>query len=841
MMARGGRSYVAYNRLKISSVTDDLVSMFARVFQIDEGSASYQGMRCLIRAWRDENYAQYSGQGKPTQNQFLLDFDVSYRLRRIRFVLNKLDELSRLDQPAREILRFRKQDAWLTGDAPAAAARNAEFRGELRALKEGLLGIYRRLHGLERRLWPTRTADSPLIALTQDLNITVEDLQSFTTLKPAEPAAAADGESSCKKPAGQPASEDECTARARRFLEERPPQKAALDAVAVKLRQLLRDWWLKPGHVEALDRLAESSTSAPVDAARNTIRHYYDCYEDYDQVLFPILFQSDIVGEGSAIEVIRLSPEDATCLMDDRVEAMKPAPLRKLAGITLGHFGAFVEREWRRNDIMWGRLDAAERLITTILPDAADEGRRVALIDEAQRAIIREELSDVERSRLFDQIAAAGASPASLAFARKILLDEKEALQDYREKLSREPDPKGAVRAIARSTQVIGKMLEGIAVKRKLETKRISLITRLGSIFWGLVEVAVPRSLPQLFFHYWLQLIYAFSILLIVTGILTGRPDATHAGGTVLAIAAAVHLATALLSDYMRGSRGVWKAAKVLVALIAGGCAVIGAVQAPRVFREAWDGIRGGTQTLPSHDLFEWVVIAIGAAGALAILTGLWMQSHARTLDFAAKRKRSSAGVRAPILAIEVPESSLDVRAVVGDLHGPDRETMREIQYGDFVFIAEYWLVFSGLAWLMQHDYPAWLPLAVAGFACATAGAVFDVLEDRAILKLLKQPLPAKPALGDALQALVNSTRRASLAKWGLLFTALLLLSPLFFALGGPVALLGICFTLAGLVGIIGLWKRPAIAIGNQLLGLGLLILTVYLLVKPERFLLAPK
>ena len=91
------------------------------------------------------------------------------------------------------------------------------------------------------------------------------------------------------------------------------------------------------------------SASAAVNAARLTIRHYYDRYEDYDLVLV-----SDSVPERTfsarapAIDVIRLSPEDATCLMDDRQEAIKPAPLRKLAGITLGHFGGFVERESRR-------------------------------------------------------------------------------------------------------------------------------------------------------------------------------------------------------------------------------------------------------------------------------------------------------------------------------------------------------------------------------------------------------------------------------------------------------------------------------------------------------------
>src|SRR5439155_17514568 len=41
----------------------------------------------------------------------------------------------------------------------------------------------------------------------------------------------------------------------------------------------------------------------------------------------------------------------------------RSAPIDKLAGVELAHFGAFLKRSWRANDWMWGRLDAAERLL----------------------------------------------------------------------------------------------------------------------------------------------------------------------------------------------------------------------------------------------------------------------------------------------------------------------------------------------------------------------------------------------------------------------------------------------------------------------------------------------
>jgi hypothetical protein len=31
--------------------------------------------------------------------------------------------------------------------------------------------------------------------------------------------------------------------------------------------------------------------------------------------------------------------------------------------LAVAHFGAFLDRDWRANDVLWGRLDAVERII----------------------------------------------------------------------------------------------------------------------------------------------------------------------------------------------------------------------------------------------------------------------------------------------------------------------------------------------------------------------------------------------------------------------------------------------------------------------------------------------
>jgi len=65
-------------------------------------------------------------------------------------------------------------------------------------------------------------------------------------------------------------------------------------------------------------------------------------------------------------------------------------PIKKLAGTTLGNFGAFFERTFRENDIRWGRLDGAERTIAALLP--TDAALRKRMTTQAHRAIVVEEM-----------------------------------------------------------------------------------------------------------------------------------------------------------------------------------------------------------------------------------------------------------------------------------------------------------------------------------------------------------------------------------------------------------------------------------------------------------------
>src|SRR5262249_7178766 len=122
------------------------------------------------------------------------------------------------------------------------------------------------------------------------------------------------------------------------------------------------------------------SNSAPgVLAARACIDHYRRNFVLYDLVTYPVQYGTG-AGETSVVNIFRVSPEDAGTLMKESADKSEGA---KLAGRALMSFGAFLDESWRRNDILWGRLDGAERIISALLPNNEDEELRKQLIKEA--------------------------------------------------------------------------------------------------------------------------------------------------------------------------------------------------------------------------------------------------------------------------------------------------------------------------------------------------------------------------------------------------------------------------------------------------------------------------
>jgi len=173
-----------------------------------------------------------------------------------------------------------------------------------------------------------------------------------------------------------------------------PGIKRKLNRIAATLKGLRRP---DAATADAIaDRFRDVFIRAAADAEACLDPHsrrMFDRFEYYDQIVFPIFYEAS-VGEAELCEVYRISPRDATSILDENAPTEKR---RKLAGTALFHFGAFLSREWRKNDLMWGRLDAAERIIRCVLPPDSTQAK--ALIDEVNLAIAgKYEFREVNRT-----------------------------------------------------------------------------------------------------------------------------------------------------------------------------------------------------------------------------------------------------------------------------------------------------------------------------------------------------------------------------------------------------------------------------------------------------------
>lgn len=329
--------------------------------------------------------------------------------------------------------------------------------------------------------------------------------------------------------------------------------------------------------------IASNLDTRYVEAIRKYLQHYFVRFDDYDQISFPILYDTE-VGEADVVEIIRISPEDATSIINERKESRSGSTRRKLAGTALFHFGAFLDRVWRQNDIMWGRLDGAERLITAMLPNEKNKVVRRALIEEAQTAILAEEIPQESRLQLSglmsDALMRASSGLPIEEAIRKVLQEMKDAspvqkqlesvmrnsLQDeallsfMKEgyEVNRKLDPQGMLKAMSRSTQVIGHIFEHIAEQNGQDRKSVAWIARLGQVFWGLVQVAVPGSLLNLFFIHWLKVLYVFEVVLFIGAWILSTPETEKFALTALFVTAGINLLVFVLHDMMRMKKG-WR------------------------------------------------------------------------------------------------------------------------------------------------------------------------------------------------------------------------------------------------------------------------------------------
>jgi patatin-related protein len=319
---------------------------------------------------------------------------------------------------------------------------------------------------------------------------------------------------------------------------------------------------------------------------RKFFAEYYLRFDEYDQMSFPLYYGTDI-GEPSTVEVLRVSPEDAPSLINERVSDRK-----KLAGTRLFNFSAFFDERWRRNDIMWGRLDGCERLLAALFPATEDQPVRDALLKEAQHIIIPEEIYPEGYAKRVDLFVKAlaeqkggplkqafdglwdGRKPpddelrntqAALAFKAAMGDDGMVAYVRKYYEVDRKFNAAVTSKAGARALTITGRILEE-SEKRYREAKpsKTSMVwvTRGGRALQTLLTISTPGGLPHAVSRHWLGLLYIFEVLLVLGALALSAPAARSFGLTALAVTLAVHVASLFAGDLMYDDK--WRATKIV-------------------------------------------------------------------------------------------------------------------------------------------------------------------------------------------------------------------------------------------------------------------------------------
>ena len=389
-----GPGWGSYQRLRVAEVSDDLTLLVARAAGFSEESDEFHAIRHLVRDWRNRNYDPHMepdkvGKVRKSELEFLIDFDLPWAMRRIRFCLGKLNEIACLDSQAEKIVKVAR--AGLTPQWPHHESEKEELRAALHEMRKRLNEAFLILRSGRRKLWSPDYDTNPFRDDIATLELNSGDLLGLLH---------------------QP-TESKRNDEAERLLSAKlsaqfQTRNDAVEALTNQVRAELAGLFKVAGG-KCSDAMRPPEGAAAVETRpwelflRETVFYYYKYFGDFDQISYPILYSTGVGEEADVIDVFRVSPEDATALIDETAEynakgekIQQGKKVKKLAGTTLGNFGAFFERPFRVNDIMWGRLDGAERVIAALLP--AQTALRTAMTEQAHRAIIVEEMMAEDES-----------------------------------------------------------------------------------------------------------------------------------------------------------------------------------------------------------------------------------------------------------------------------------------------------------------------------------------------------------------------------------------------------------------------------------------------------------
>lgn len=286
-----GYAFQNYFRLKLLRVSRKIESLIAELaWPGSGGEIPPQSRLGFIAALGkmgilDQEFARHSQTMKIRKREidFLRTFDVDFRVRRLRFVIRRLNELYRV------------------------ATTTPHIESQVERLDELKTTLYGLLESAKQRWQPGHHDQELADALT----------------------AASDRED---------------------------PGPEAYETVITELGRRMA---LQNADAEADEVFAVMVLNyIPAELRRDLFAAYVG-FSFFDVMSFPMVQWEDI-DEFEEILIDRISPADATAIRTGGTPEI-------LKGISLRRFGAFFNRSYRENDYLWGRLNAADRLVDIVL------------------------------------------------------------------------------------------------------------------------------------------------------------------------------------------------------------------------------------------------------------------------------------------------------------------------------------------------------------------------------------------------------------------------------------------------------------------------------------------
>jgi predicted acylesterase/phospholipase RssA len=346
-------SATVYLRLRRASVVESLGQIVERAVSLRPGGDWAELARLLIEA--------QAGGGDSAIPAYLAPLDLEFRLRRLSYIEALLDQIAGGGRAAQDLISATELKTFNSGNAMEQVVRCKSYVSHRR---EALISAARgmRARGVD---------DSTILEESAEVaNLCHTYLEAVTHA--ADPA--------------QDVAE----------IYARPDVMEALDgfveAVAGELRETFDE-------DRATDFATVDGDGDLEQALAEMLNRAFARAETLDHAIYPLRWPA--LGEARKVDVHRVSPRDSESLvsMPDLGDNGKPTGPLRLAGVSLGHFGGFLDQAWRRNDMLWGRLDAAERLIAILVPH---EDARDSLRVRAHAAILREEFDGDPYGDLLD-------------------------------------------------------------------------------------------------------------------------------------------------------------------------------------------------------------------------------------------------------------------------------------------------------------------------------------------------------------------------------------------------------------------------------------------------------